>query len=106
MPVTIEEGALPVIDIGSGVQIETTHQKAMQMLGERNSELTNLIERLVEESKAIESTISQLTSEIEINEPEIKSENPKPTQDQEPSHNQPKKRSQRRKRRTELTLDD
>ena len=104
--VTIEEGALPVIDIGSGVQIETTHQKAMQMLGERNSELTNLIERLVEESRAIESTISQLTSEIEINEPEIKSENPKPTQDQEPSHTQPKKRSQRRKRGTELTLDD
>ena len=31
IPVTIEEGALPVIDIGSGVQIETTHQKAMQM---------------------------------------------------------------------------
>ena len=106
IPVTIEEGALPVIDIGSGVQIETTHQKAMQMLGERNSELTNLIERLVEESRAIESTISQLTSEIEINEPEIKSENPKPTQDQEPSHTQPKKRSQRRKRGTELTLDD
>ena len=106
IPVTIEEGALPIIDIGSGVQIETTHQKAMQMLGERNSELRNLIESMVEESRAIESTISQLTSQIEVNEPEIRPENPKQTQDQETSNSQPKKRAQRRKRGTELTLDD
>ena len=106
IPVTIEEGALPVIDIGSGVQIETTHQKAIQMLGQRNAELTNLVERMVEESKGIESTIIELTSQIEEYELEPTSESPVEPTYQEPSENQPKKRTPRRKRGTELTLDD
>jgi len=106
IPVTIEEGALPVIDIGSGVQIETTHEKAIQMLSQRNAELTNLIESMVEESRGIETTILELTSQIEENQPETTSESPIEPTNQEPSENQPKKRTPRRKRGTELTLDD
>ena len=106
IPVTIEEGALPVIDIGSGVQIETTHEKAIQMLNQRNAELTNLIESMVKESRAIESTILELTSQIQEEIPEPSSEEPTERMNQESVENQPKKRPPRRKRGTELTLDD
>jgi len=106
IPVTIEEGAHPVIDIGSGVQIETTHEKAIQMLNQRNAELTNLIESMVKESRAIESTILELTSQIQEEIPETSSEEPTERMNQESVENQPKKRSPRRKRGTELTLDD
>ncbi|MFL2954216.1 MAG: prefoldin subunit alpha [Candidatus Thalassarchaeaceae archaeon] len=106
IPVTIEEGALPIIDIGSGVQIETNHDKAIEMLNQRNTELTNLIENMVEESRAIESTILELTNQIEKHQLDTNLETPIQSTDQEPSQNQPKKRAPRRKRGTELTLDD
>ena len=106
IPVTIEKGALPIIDIGSGVQIETTHDKAIEMLNQRNTELTNLIENMVEESRAIESTILELTTQIEKNQSDTNLETPTESPDQEPPQNQPKKRTPRRKRGTELTLDD
>ena len=106
IPVTIEEGALPVIDIGSGVQIETTHEKAIQMLNQRNTELTNLIESMVEESRAIDSTILELTNQIENHQLDTTPETPKESTDQETPKSQPKKRTPRRKRGTELTLDD
>jgi prefoldin alpha subunit len=105
IPVAIEEGALPVIDIGSGVQIETTHEKAIQMLNQRNAELTNLIESMVEESRAIDSTIAELTNQIEAHQPDT-TPKPKESTVQEPPQSQPKKRTPRRKRGTELTLDD
>jgi hypothetical protein len=104
--VTIEKGALPIIDIGSGVQIETTHDKAIEMLNQRNTELTNLIENMVEESRAIESTILELTTQIEKHQSDTNLETPTESPDQEPPQNQPKKRTPRRKRGTELTLDD
>ena len=106
IPVTIEEGAHPVIDIGSGVQIETTHEKAIQMLNQRNTELTNLIESMVEESRAIDSTILELTNQIENHQLDTTPETPKESTDQETPQSQPKKRTPRRKRGTELTLDD
>ena len=106
IPVKIEEGALPIIDIGSGVQIETNHDKAIEMLNQRNTELTNLIENMVEESRAIESTILELTNQIEKHQLDTNLETPIQSTDQEPSQNQPKKRAPRRKRGTELTLDD
>ena len=106
IPVTIEGGALPVIDIGSGVQIETTHEKAIQMLNQRNTELTNLIESMVEESRAIDSTIVELTNQIEEHQSDTTPKPSKESTDQEPPQSQPKKRTPRRKRGTELTLDD
>lgn len=106
IPVTIEEGALPIIDVGSGVQIETTYEKAMQMLNQRNTELTNLIESMVEETSAIESTILELTNQIQEHQLDATSKTPTESTNQEHPQNQPKKRSSRRKRGTELTLDD
>ena len=39
IPVNVNPNLKPIIDIGSGVQIETDGEKAIQMLDQRNKEL-------------------------------------------------------------------
>ena len=95
-----------VIDIGSRVQAERTRGEAADILAKRGEELVAVIDRLRQEFEELEKATVETAQEFnesveglnpeELTAPEPESENP-----------EPKKTSRRkRKRGTELTLDD
>ena len=93
-----------VVDIGSRVQAERTRSEAIEILRNRNQELKGIIESLKGEHEELESNIVTLATRFN----EIANDTQAPVVDQDTKHpqaNQPKRRS-RRKRGTELTLDD
>ena len=107
IPVQIEPDLHPVIDIGSGVQIETDGEKALEMLDQRNRELEGLIQNLLLDIKQADETISDMEKQMmELNEGLKTNEEPAPRSRSEPTTSQPKANQRRRKRGTELTLDD
>ena len=95
-----------VIDIGSRVQAERTRGEAADILAKRGEELVAVIDRLRQEFEELEKATVETAQKFnesveglnpeELTAPEPESENP-----------EPKKTSRRkRKRGTELTLDD
>ena len=91
-----------VVDIGSRVQTERTRGEAAEVLTKRSEELITLIERMKTEFDELEQTTIDLAQKfnesIEGMEPEEITEEPAPSA---PSH-----RRAKRKRGTDLTLDD
>ena len=107
IPVNIESNFLPIIDIGSGVQIETTSDNAVEMLKKRNSELAGLIQGIVSEIEKAEHETAQLLKDID-KEQFVKKESASSSdaRSKNPVKSQTSPKSRRRKRGTELTLDD
>ena len=102
-----EAGA--VIDIGSRVQAEKPRSEAITILQKRTEEVLGIMNKMKAEFNSIEETTISLANifndQISILQPETPSEEQKPnieTQILEPSKTSRKKR----KRGTELTLDD
>ncbi len=107
IPVQLAQDLHPVIDIGSGVQIETDVEKTLKMLNQRNRELEGLIQNLLLEIKQIDESIMDMEEQVmELNR-ETKTTKESPARSSsEPTTTQPKAKQRRRKRGTELTLDD
>ena len=94
-----------VVDIGSGIQAERTRAEASEILSTRNNELTDLTERMKTEFDQLEVSTMALAAEFNEKMTAIESvDEPKvpvtSSTDDEP------KRKTRRRRGTELTLDD
>ncbi|HIN04232.1 MAG: prefoldin subunit alpha [Methanobacteriota archaeon] len=105
-----ESGA--VIDIGSGVQVERTREEALEMLTHRNEELIGLMDILKAEFDETEKLVIELANQFndgaqafQDDAPETAAPSPKtPPTKQEPIEQRARRR--RRKRGTDLTLDD
>ena len=91
-----------VVDIGSRVQTERTREEAAEILSRRSEELVTIIERMKTEFDELEQTTIDLAQKfnesVEGLEPEEITEEPTPSA--------PTPRRARRKRGTDLTLDD
>ncbi|PDH24460.1 MAG: hypothetical protein CND84_03955, partial [Marine Group II euryarchaeote MED-G35] len=95
-----------VVDIGSRVQAEKTRSEALEILRSRNDELNAIIDSVTKEHDELEKHVVALASRF--NEIANGIQAPEDENHQEPESaqaSQPKRRS-RRKRGTELTLDD
>tara|TARA_B100000959_G_scaffold278250_1_gene336237 strand:+ start:643 stop:1164 length:522 start_codon:yes stop_codon:yes gene_type:complete len=95
-----------VVDMGSRVQAEKTRAEAIEILRKRNQELEAILETVKREYDETESQIATLANmfneTVERMEPEGE---PPATESPEEGQAKPRPRS-RRKRGTELTLDD
>lgn len=91
-----------VVDIGSRVQAERTREEAAEILTKRSEELITIIERMKTEFDELEQSTVELAQKfnesVEGLEPETIAEEPAPST--------PTPRRARRKRGTDLTLDD
>tara|TARA_B100001245_G_scaffold55856_1_gene38000 strand:- start:263 stop:814 length:552 start_codon:yes stop_codon:yes gene_type:complete len=91
-----------VVDIGSRVQTERTRGEAAEILSKRSEELVTIIERMKMEFDELEQTTINLAQKfnesVEGLEPEEITEEPAPSA--------PAPRRAKRKRGTDLTLDD
>jgi prefoldin alpha subunit len=91
-----------VVDIGSRVQAERTREEAAVILTKRSDELITIIERMKTEFDELEHSTVDLAQKfnesVEGLEPETITEEPAPST--------PAPRRARRKRGTDLTLDD
>jgi|TARA_B100001996_G_scaffold19626_2_gene15961 prefoldin alpha subunit len=98
-----------VVDIGSRVQAEKTRPEALEILRKRNDELNGIIDTVSKEHDELENHVVALASRFNEIANGIQDPGDPGVQGQkEPEENQatqPKRRS-RRKRGTELTLDD
>ncbi len=95
-----------VVDIGSRVQAEKTRPEALEILRNRNDELNEIIVSISKEHDDLENHVISLASRFNdiangIQHPENESQQ----EDEQVQDSQPKRRT-RRKRGTELTLDD
>ena len=95
-----------VIDIGSRIQAEKTREEAAQILSKRNEELNDIMDSLRKEYEDLEKHVVELATKFND-----AVETAKPPSEETPSEKQqstvaPTKRKSRRKRGTELTLDD
>ena len=95
-----------VIDIGSRIQAEKTRDEAAQILSKRNEELNDIMDSLRKEYEELEKHVVELANKFND-----AVETAKPPSEETPSEKQqstdtPSKRKPRRKRGTELTLDD
>ena len=95
-----------VVDIGSGIQAEKTRAEASEILSTRNKELSDLTERMKSEFDQLEANTIELANDF--NEKMAKVEGSEQQQPQPVSEAQEDvpKRKPRRRRGTELTLDD
>jgi prefoldin alpha subunit len=99
-----EAGA--VVDIGSRVQAEKTRPEAIEILRKRNEELNGIIISVKKEHEELENHVIALANRFnEIANGIQAPEDETPQEAKQSQANQPKRRS-RRKRGTELTLDD
>ncbi|MDG1532882.1 MAG: prefoldin subunit alpha [Candidatus Thalassarchaeaceae archaeon] len=97
-----------VVDIGSGIQAERTRVEALEMLNSRNQELMQLMDQMKTEFDETEKVVLDLANQFNdgvatLQEDATEEEPPTPS----PSQTEalpPKRR--RRKRGTDLTLDD
>ncbi|MDG1540914.1 MAG: prefoldin subunit alpha [Candidatus Thalassarchaeaceae archaeon] len=95
-----------VVDIGSRVQAEKTRPEALEILRSRNDELNTIIDTVTKEHDELENHVGALASRF--NEIANGIQVPEDESHQESENvqvSQPKRRP-RRKRGTELTLDD
>lgn len=95
-----------VVDIGSGIQAEKTREEASEILTTRNKELSDLTERMRSEFDQLEANTIELANDF--NEKMAKVEGSEEQQPQPASEAQEDlpRRKPRRRRGTELTLDD
>ena len=105
IPVNVNPNLKPIIDIGSGVQIETDGEKAIQMLDQRNKELEGLIKNMLVEIKQTDESITEMEKQIMALEGDSK-DLEEQKKKMKPSSTPPQTKKGRRKRGTELTLDD
>ena len=94
-----------VVDIGSRVQAEKTRPEALEILRKRNDELNAIIDSVSKEHDELENHVVALASRFNeiangVKEPDMEGQ-----EVEQNLSSQPKRRS-RRKRGTELTLDD
>jgi len=97
-----------VIDIGSRVQAERTREEAAETLGKRSEELVAIIERMKSEFDDLENSTVALAQKFNESIEEIQSEAP---ENEEPVRKASGStgsaaRGRKRKRGTDLTLDD
>ena len=95
-----------VVDIGSGIQAEKTRAEASEILSTRNKELSDLTDRMKSEFDQLEANTIELANDF--NEKMARAEGSEEKQPQRVSEVQedlPRRKS-RRRRGTELTLDD
>jgi len=97
-----------VIDIGSRVQAERTREEAAEILGKRSEELVAIIERMKSEFDDLENSTVVLAQKFNESIEEIQSEAP---ENEEPVRKASggtgsAARGRKRKRGTDLTLDD
>ena len=100
----IPSGGGAVVDIGSRVQAERTREEAADILSKRSEELAAIIERMKAELNELEQTTVGLAQKFNENvegmQPETITDAPEPTT---PA---PTPRRSKRKRGTDLTMDD
>jgi prefoldin alpha subunit len=94
-----------VVDIGSGIQAERTRAEAAEILSSRNNELTHLTERMKTEFDQLEESTMALAEEFNEKMTVIESGDEAKAPETKTAEDDPK-RKPRRRRGTELTLDD
>ena len=94
-----------VIDIGSRIQAEKTREEAAQILGKRNEELNDIMDSLRKEYEDLEKHVVELATKFNDAVEGAQPPEEIPIEKQQ-STDTPTKRRPRRKRGTELTLDD
>ncbi len=95
-----------VIDIGSRIQAEKTRGEAAQILSKRNEELNDIMESLRKEYQELEKHVVELATRFNDAVEGAKPPSEEAPNDKQQSTGAPNKRKPRRKRGTELTLDD
>ncbi|MFL2962655.1 MAG: prefoldin subunit alpha [Candidatus Thalassarchaeaceae archaeon] len=96
-----------VIDIGSRVQAEKTREEAIMILQKRNDELNGIIDKLKSEFNVLEQYIVSLAHQFTTGVENIQESKEKTKQDDiQEDKEKIKTPRKRRKRGTELTLDD
>ena len=97
-----------VVDIGSGIQAERTREEAKAILATRNQELGALMDRMRSEFDELEAKTIQLATEFnEKIAAEEGAPQPPPAETQEAEAEKPgPAKKPRRRRGTDLTLDD
>ena len=91
-----------VVDIGSRVQAERTREEAAEILTKRSDELITIIERMKTEFDELEHSTVDLAQKFNESVEGLEQE----TITEEPAPSTPAPRRARRKRGTDLTLDD
>ena len=94
-----------VVDIGSGIQAERTRAEAAEILSTRNNELTDLTERMKTEFDQLEESTMALAAEFNEKMTAIESVDEPKAPATSSTDDEPKRKT-RRRRGTELTLDD
>ena len=95
-----------VIDIGSRIQAEKTREEAAQILGKRNEELNGIMDSLRKEYEELEKHVVELATKFNDAVEGAKPPSEETSSEKQHSTDAPIKRKPRRKRGTELTLDD
>ena len=95
-----------VIDIGSRIQAEKTRGEAAQILSKRNEELNDIMESLRKEYEELEKHVVELATRFNDAVEGAQPPSEEAPNDKQQSTDAPNKRKPRRKRGTELTLDD
>ena len=99
-----EAGA--VVDVGSRIQAEKTREEAKQILSKRNEELRTIMDNVKKEYEELEKHVVELANMFNQVVEGIEIPEDQPEQPAEQSEAATHKRKSRRKRGTELTLDD
>ncbi|MED5273557.1 MAG: prefoldin subunit alpha [Candidatus Thermoplasmatota archaeon] len=99
-----EAGA--VVDIGSRVQAEKTIPEAIEILSKRNEELNAIINSVRNDYEELENHIVELATTFNHAVEGIQTSENAALNDEQETLEKPTKRRTRRKRGTELTLDD
>lgn len=104
----IPKNAGVVVDIGSRVQAEKTREEAIIILQNRNEELNGIIDKLKNEFNVLEQYIVSLAHQFTAGVENIQEDNAEIIEKKQPieSKEKIKPTKRRRKRGTELTLDD
>jgi len=95
-----------VVDVGSRVQAEKTRGEALQILSKRNSELRTIMDNVKKEYEELEGHVVELANMFNETVEGIQPPEEQPESTPGKSEGAPLKRRSRRKRGTELTLDD
>ena len=95
-----------VIDIGSRIQAEKTREEAAQILGKRNEELNGIMDSLRKEYEELEKHVVELATKFNDAVEGAKPPSEETLDVKQQSTDAPTRPRPRRKRGTELTLDD
>ena len=101
----IQPDAGVVVDIGSRIQAEKTREEAIQILNKRNEDLLGILQSINQEYRDLENHVVELANTFNETVDGMQIKEPKQNQPEQTETPVPRRRS-RRKRGTELTLDD